>query len=371
MILRSLSRLVKIRPRLNPFKRFSLLNLYPGDFLRSVWVVDEEATVAIHALVDHELGTVQCRGRYCIGQGTALRPLFSSRKKNTSEAHIDLIIEPVGRLGNFVTQLVNASRIGSIFDQQKIKIFFRKPSKMRKPRLNRSLTIQADGHRIRSLESKTMVWKSNFMQSDELFLPTSEQQLNQIRTFVRKDFEIEGPRTYPENVLVIHIRGGDIFAENPNKDYGQPPFAFYKRVISESIEVKRVVVVSEDNLNPCVEKILEHCTMLGLACTHRGHRLSSAISEISRAKRIVTSNGTFVAAICFLYPMKRTVYSFENSSSELFGADSTRLVVRDKSGSYAKSVLQRNWANSAGQRSLMLTYAEENLSRLIEDPGDD
>lgn len=57
-----------------------------------------------------------------------------------------------------------------------------------------------------------------------------------------------------ENDLVIHVRGGDIFAR-PHHAYIQPPTFFYKEIV-DSKNWNRIIVISEDKTNHLTKSVL-------------------------------------------------------------------------------------------------------------------
>ena len=61
--------------------------------------------------------------------------------------------------------------------------------------------------------------------------------------------------TSPED-LYIHIRSGDIFTNNINKLYTQPPLCFYQKIIN-NYEFKKIFILSNGKENPCINKLLE------------------------------------------------------------------------------------------------------------------
>lgn len=340
---------------------FLLMGVSGGQLPR-LWAKNQSLSSEIHAFIDRVLGVENCSGAYCIGDGMAYSPLFR-KHPGFSECQVLLLIEPIGRLGNFVTQLVNSARIGSEFDQEVVKVFFRE--KQFSPRQELTLAVRFLESGTASLNKHTgtsVIWKSRFMKANEVFPPKDPRIIDQVVKATRSKYGFPIRAPYDERVVVIHIRGGDVFKPAPHRDYGQPPCSFYKKVLSEIRRLEEVVVVSEDYSNPCVNEVLEYCSQVGVSCRLAGKDLHAAVEEISRSRIVVTSNGTFVPAICFLFPRDRTIISFHDSHSPFWPQFTHQWIVEDRKGKYAAAILERNWTNSDEQRALMLNYPLENLS---------
>ena len=58
------------------------------------------------------------------------------------------------------------------------------------------------------------------------------------------------------NDVVIHIRGGDIFTTCIHPLYIPLPLSYYIKQINKH-KYRKIIIVSEDKLNPVVNKLLE------------------------------------------------------------------------------------------------------------------
>jgi len=167
-----------------------------------------------------------------------------------------------------------------------------------------------------------------------------------------------------EETLTIHLRSGDVFAEKPHPGYGQSPCAFYAKIIKR-LSPRRIVVVAEDALHPCFSPIRQLAEHSGIGFEHVGQVFESAVAHLASSNRIVSSVGTFVPTVCFLFPRAREIYSFARPNLSLYpDSSSTEFVCFDKSGDYLEKVLSFNWSNTQSQIDLMKTYPED----LIADP---
>lgn len=165
--------------------------------------------------------------------------------------------------------------------------------------------------------------------------------------------------------LVIHIRGGDVFSSpKPHLKYGQPPAAFYEAAIQIE-KPEKVIVVSEDDGNPCVNWLFGFLGERGLPFDfHLGRSLEDDLDLLLRAPALCASRGTFCEAIAGLSQHLTRLYFFGSDSPHFGGLSITQ--VADKSGDYWAAVCADNWAATPEQLSLMLTYSIKNLSETAE-----
>lgn len=163
----------------------------------------------------------------------------------------------------------------------------------------------------------------------------------------------------PESHLVIHLRGGDIFRGDIHGGYGQPPLAYYSKILA-SRQWTDVTVVFEDDANPVVGPLIRELAQRGAHL--QSGSLEEDISVIMRAKTLVVGSGTFCPVIVGLSPHTETVYSFCEPFAPFSNRLLKRMVVTDVGGTYAQSLLGGRWHNTPAQREMMLTYPPEDLT---------
>ena len=116
--------------------------------------------------------------------------------------------------------------------------------------------------------------------------------------------------------LVIHFRGGDIFDRvNPPVFRHQPPVSWYIKVIE--MHKKRhldisLVLVCEDNINPCIQKILEYASKHSITYRIQSSSLEDDYSWILAAKTLVPSGGTFTDPAINTSTCLERVYKFKD-----------------------------------------------------------
>ena len=100
-----------------------------------------------------------------------------------------------------------------------------------------------------------------------------------------------------QNDLYIHIRGGDIFSEKAlnkgySSSYAQYPLCFYSKII-DNYKFKKIYIISEDKLNPIVNKLLNKYKNI----TYNKNSLEKDISLLAHAYNIVGSVSSFIISI--------------------------------------------------------------------------
>jgi len=180
---------------------------------------------------------------------------------------------------------------------------------------------------------------------------------NSVKRVVRRLFPgLETREDITGNDLVIHVRSGDIYFRERVGNWGQPPVAYYEKIIREE-QWSRVFVVCEDNESPVLLPIAALCDSLGIEHFFQSGTLAEDLALLASATNLVVGRGTFAPAIVLLNMALEKVFFFEDRFDSKFVDPSTELVrVVDEQGTYRESVLQGGWVNSEEQRKLMVSY---------------
>ena len=94
--------------------------------------------------------------------------------------------------------------------------------------------------------------------------------------------------------IAIHIRSGDIFLNNVHPYYAQPCLNFYISLCKPNL---KIYVVYENELNPVIPLLKEHCEKNNLTnVLFFSNHVNRDIYILSRAKKLVFSNATFCVA---------------------------------------------------------------------------
>jgi len=80
---------------------------------------------------------------------------------------------------------------------------------------------------------------------DEIELNKSRRNI--CLKYIKPNLKIPEYKKIPDDTLVIHVRGGDIFIDNPASTYVQNPLSYYTKIIED---FDKVIVIAEDFRNP-------------------------------------------------------------------------------------------------------------------------
>jgi len=166
--------------------------------------------------------------------------------------------------------------------------------------------------------------------------------------------------------LAVHIRAGDIFsAPNPHATYVQPPLAFYQLAIMtarQKLAIDRVILVYENELNPCIAAIKLWLDQIGLPYVVQSASLHDDLAILLHARQCVFGLGSFGRAVALLSTRMATVlYSWlETGYSMIAEARGLRaMLVSDSAQGY---MARGEWRRSPEQIKMMMEYPIENLA---------
>ena len=97
------------------------------------------------------------------------------------------------------------------------------------------------------------------------------------------------------NDLYIHIRSGNIFENELNPSYSQPPLCFYQKIL-KNFKFENIYIISGNNNNPVIKKLLEEFPNI----IFRNNSLELDFAYLSNAYNLVGSVSSFlITAIKF------------------------------------------------------------------------
>ncbi|MGB5134432.1 MAG: hypothetical protein WBN89_04580 [Prochlorococcaceae cyanobacterium] len=183
--------------------------------------------------------------------------------------------------------------------------------------------------------------------------PRNRQLVRQVRHILKLD--INAP-AHGKTDLLIYIRSGDVFSNpTPHPSYGQPPLAFYQRVV-QLRHWHTIRVVHEDRGNPVIEALLawlpNHCRRV----IPVSGDLEDDLNVLLRTRHLVSGRGTFCGSVSCLSRRLRRVYSFDRPFNAWGNRKVKDVTLVDSRGDYRSTILQGNWANTREQRRLMMDY---------------
>lgn len=165
--------------------------------------------------------------------------------------------------------------------------------------------------------------------------------------------------------LVIHIRSGDVFGKRPNRRYPQPPLAYYRLCVRRAfaeLGLRRVVLVYEDALNPCIGALALWLEQAGIPFATQSRPFEEDLALLLAARHCVFGRGSLGPAVTLLSRRLETVFSpwLEWALAPAAAARGLRhLQVEDRAGCFTPVGA---WRNTEPQRRLILDYPDTSLA---------
>jgi hypothetical protein len=138
------------------------------------------------------------------------------------------------------------------------------------------------------------------------------------KNILRASLKCARPTPVHDNMLCIHVRGGDIFRDHAvsliNLRYRQPPLVWYFACIAahrQRHEDCIVMLISEDRKNPCIVPIMQWCAQNGIKCRANINSLENDYTLLMNARALVASKGTFLLPCLDLNEHLAFVYVFD------------------------------------------------------------
>ena len=108
---------------------------------------------------------------------------------------------------------------------------------------------------------------------------------------LNKIFKIKSNLEFDKNDLLIHIRSGDIFSNNPHPGFVPPNFSYYKNIIT-SKNWNNIYLIAEDTRNPVINKLIQNFNVI-----FKLQSLEEDIKMIIKFKNICFGVGTFIPSL--------------------------------------------------------------------------
>lgn len=268
------------------------------------------------------------------------------------------LISGLGRFGNGIQQFVHAVSLANATGVQNLLFFPNAHTKVTKSLAVGKIELRPLRNPFEGSGRDTgWIWRSDFFLSGQQVHQFDPEAATLARPALRDLFrQYVDDTPAPGDVLTIHLRSGDIFGPRPHPEYGQPPFAFYQAII-DSRKWSEIVVVAEDNQNPCVRAIVDYGQSHGLSIRQTGSDFGAATRELSRSTHLVASRGTFVPGVVYLSEVEKTIYEFESEIDRIpSNVIHSYKTFFDQSGEYTAALLSHNWANTPSQKTMMVDY---------------
>jgi len=166
--------------------------------------------------------------------------------------------------------------------------------------------------------------------------------------------------------LTIHIRSGDIFDRNPHPEYWQPPYSFYRNLIT-STKPWQVTMVFEDRGNPVIDELEGFLRRSKIRLRIVDGPIEAAFREVITARRLAVSRGSFAVPMVAIGNNLKELFVFGASYpydaiSRLTTKKFSIVRVRDPHDQYKSKVSP--WRNSQDQRESMLSHDSDGFPTL-------
>lgn len=117
----------------------------------------------------------------------------------------------------------------------------------------------------------------------------------------------------PDDVLVIHIRSGDVFIEEWPEvhDYAQPPCMYYKDMMSMG-NWSKVWLFAEDTKNPCVDYVRKFKNVIW----KEGYSIEQIIGVAVGAKHLAFGRGSLGLGFAAIAKDLQTLFTYNMSTGQ-------------------------------------------------------
>lgn len=157
------------------------------------------------------------------------------------------------------------------------------------------------------------------------------------------------------NILVIHIRSGDIFRKTnkPCNKFVQNPLSFFQKIIEQ---YDKIYVCSEDHRNP----VLDHLNKLSNVTIYMNRNIIDDLILLMKAQNICVGGvGTFGIAASMLSQNLKNFYSTDLDPKTFLNYNMIDPLLANKYITHIdqdKYIKVGNWKNTILQHQLMIDY---------------
>lgn len=199
-----------------------------------------------------------------------------------------VIDEWIGRFGNNIVQVLNAICIAL---ECNCDIHFPKHDKFQ-------ITLIPINRTNKIIEKGHFFYRCQLDHKQEIYdNPLAIETLKKSGLFSWNDIKLT------DKCLLIHIRSGDIFESNDCHPYVQPPLDFYRHII-DKVDMKRILIISEDTKNPVIDKLVNIYKQIELHIVS----FEKTIDLIMNAHYVVFGYGSFIPASLIFSKKIKKVY---------------------------------------------------------------
>lgn len=219
-----------------------------------------------------------------------------------------------GQFGNHIQQISNAIYYCI---ENGIDLSFNKPNVLDNQETFSS-GLQIEGNKENDLQKNTFFFFSKGAGKggtiDDLIIKDYDKFINTKKEICKKyivpivSFEND-VETIPDNVLVVHFRGGDAWDSRPHPQYSPFPYSHIKKVAEKYDEI---IIVHQDETNLIMKKFISDFSEKIIKTVSSS--LRHDISYLMNATNLLqTSVGTFLPAIALMSKKIKNYYSSSNT----------------------------------------------------------
>jgi hypothetical protein len=281
-----------------------------------------------------------------------------------------------GRLGNNIIQIKNAIQIALYYNYKTITIpysvFFNTTiinisdennetiitDKNNETNINNNETIITDKNNETNINNNETIItdKNNFFYETtikniniELFIFNIDKTI----LILKKIFEIKGKLELNDNDIVIHIRSGDIFTNNPHPLYIMPPLSYYTSILNNN-NFNKIYLIAEDTFNPVTHKLIQ----LYPNIVFKLRNIQNDIELLLSCNNVIESFGSFTKCLLLLSENVENVYKPSYQSTFLIESkkyNNKIIKINDIDlDDYRKKMFP--WKHTKEQLNLMINY---------------
>jgi len=253
------------------------------------------------------------------------------------------IISWNGRLGNNITQIVNAIYFA----------YYKKVNIIKFPRhplfLKNEIRIKDE-----SFTNKSELFSHNFFSRNKIisFYKISENIFESKINIKKHLCDLLKYDILQDNIndndLTIHIRSGDVYCNNPHPGWIQPPLSFYINII-ESSNWNKIFIISEDNKSPVLKPLLNKYNKI----IFEVRDLKKDIYYILNSKNICFGMGSFIPSLLLFNNNVKKIYYPEYCHRYLIDLIDYENKYTCKLNNYIK---KGEWKNTEKQRNIIINY---------------
>lgn len=247
-----------------------------------------------------------------------------------------------GRLGNNIHQLVNAYKLAEKYQcnvgYPNSNVYYPKP-------------IFKPSPTVKDIKKSGLFF---YRDKDDLKdIHISENDVRKIcLNKVKQHIDIADIKI-PDDVIILHVRNGDIFKINPHGGFVQPPMSFYTAIFDREgiTDFSKIWVVcsNEQPFNPVIDGLRS------FGCRIMIKDLKNSIDILSNAKTLISSRSSFAKYLFFLSLNAKKIYipDFMVDIGIISGTVDDIEIIKVNLPDYIKI---GSWSASPEQINLMLTY---------------